>query len=146
MKRFILPLAALLLWPLSASAQGQGGSAPVSAADAATIRGVIAQQVEAFRRDDGPAAFAFASPGIQAIFRTPDIFMEMVRSGYQPVYRPRTMEFRGLDMTAEGLVQQVLFVGPDGRPVLALYHMEHETDGTWRISGCELAVPSDRTT
>jgi hypothetical protein len=35
-------------------------------------------------------------------------------------------------------MQKVEVIGPDGRPALALYDMEHETDGSWRISGCRL--------
>ena len=66
----------------------------ISPADQAAIRSVIAAQIEAFRRDDSAAAFSFASPTIQRIFGTPDQFMAMVRSGYQPVYRPREVVTR----------------------------------------------------
>ena len=37
----------------------------VSEADRSTIRDIIRSQVEAFRRDDGEAAFGYASPAIR---------------------------------------------------------------------------------
>jgi hypothetical protein len=36
------------------------------------------------------------------------------------------------------VTQKVTFIGPDGGAALALYDMEHEPDGTWRIAGCSL--------
>jgi hypothetical protein len=34
--------------------------------------------------------------------------------------------------------QKMLVVGPDGKTYEALYSMEKQPDGTWRISGCTL--------
>jgi len=138
--RDLLLVLALLAWPLSVSAQGSSGGS-----DAAAIRSVIERQLEAFQRDDATAAFAFAAPGIQARFGTPEAFMDMVKRAYQPVYRPREKEFRALTSGEEGPVQKVLLVGPDGRLVLALYSMEREADGSWRISGCVLVEAEERT-
>ena len=144
MSRLLLA-GVLCLWSFAA-ALAQGGPVPTGSADAAAIRAVIEHQLAAFQHDDAAAAFSDASPGIQAKFGTPEIFMEMVRTGYQPVYRPRGTEFRELVAGPAGLVQKVLFVGPDGGPVLALYSMEQEADGSWRISGCMLLEATDQTT
>ena len=114
----------------------------VEDADRATIIGVIQGQMAAFRADEAGEAFSYATPGIQRLFGTPERFMAMVRSGYQPVYRPREVEFRELRDTAEGPVQSV--VGPDGVPVVALYIMQQQADGSWRIAGCVL-TPADDT-
>ena len=70
--------------------------------------------------------------------------MAMVRQGYPPVYRPRSVDFREL-VTSEGrIVQKVLFVGPDGVPVIAEYFMERQPDGSWRIDGCRLDRSGDQ--
>ena len=106
--------------------------------DGAAIRGVIAAQMEAFARDDGESAFGFASPGIRERFGTAEVFMGMVRSGYQPVYRPQEVRFEPLRVEGGEVVQPVVVVGPDGKAVLALYGMERQADGSWRISGCVL--------
>ena len=98
--RFLTLLGVMLALALPAQAQ-------VSAADQTAIRDVIEGQVEAFRRDDGDAAFGYASPNIQGMFGTAETFMDMVRQGYRPVYRPRVFDFREIvtlhgDGDAEG--------------------------------------------
>jgi hypothetical protein len=45
--------------------------------------------------------------------------MSMVRAGYQPVYRPREVEFRDLVPLKGRWTQRVLVVRPDGVPVVA---------------------------
>jgi hypothetical protein len=68
----------------------------------------------------------------------------MVKTGYQPVYRPREVEFRQLGEVGGTLVQDVFLVGPDGRPVIARYSMEKQPDGSWRINGCALTQAPDQ--
>src|SRR5258707_2393626 len=85
----LLALLGLLL-SLAGAAQAQS----VSDADRAAIRQVIEAQVDAFRRDDGDAAFKYASPAIQGMFGSPEIFMYMVRQGYHLVYRPPAFDVR----------------------------------------------------
>ncbi len=134
--RFLALLGALLALALPAQAQ-------VSEPDRSAIRDVIERQIEAFRRDDGQAAFGYASPSIQGMFGSPDTFMDMVRQGYRPVYRPRTVEFREI-VTLQGMVtQKVHVIGPDGRPVTAFYPMSRQADGSWRIEGCYLQAPEE---
>jgi hypothetical protein len=114
-----------------------------TAADRTAIRGVVEQQLQAFQRDDGEAAFSFAAPNIRSMFGTAERFMDMVRGAYKPVYRPREVAFRELQVIENEPVQPVVLVGPDGVPVLALYKMEwQEKEQVWRINGCVL-VPSE---
>jgi len=117
----------------------------VSATDETAIHDVITRQLEAFRRDDAAQAYAFAGPTIRTLFPTPEIFIEMVRRGYPPVYRSRQVEFGPLAMRDGELVQEVELVGPDGSPATALYSLVQDPSGTWVISGCSL-VPSTRVT
>jgi len=104
----------------------------------ALFEDLIEAQMRAFQADDAAAAFAFASPELQAKFGNPATFMEMVRAGYAPVYRPRAVEFRDLVPSPAGLDQQVFVIGPDVRAYLAHYMMEPQPDGSWRIGGCYL--------
>jgi hypothetical protein len=140
-----LPLAVLALALLLGVARAES-PAGLDAADLQAIRGIIERQLDAFRRDDGVAAFAFASPGIQALFRDPATFMAMVRGGYRPVYRPREVEFRDLIEQGGRLTQRVLLVGPDGEVVIAHYFMQRQPDGSWRIDGCILKGADDLAT
>ena len=131
-----LVLAGALSASLSAAAQES-----LSDADRGAIRTVIQAQLDAFRADDAVLAFSFASPAIQAQFGDPQNFMAMVKSGYQPVYRPRSVLFEEI-VEAEGkIVQQVLIMDAEGRSVMAMYPMAKQDDGSWRIDGCYL-VPS----
>ena len=137
---------ALRLFALVALVLGLAGAAQaqsLSSADRAAIRQVIEAQVDAFRRDDGSAAFSYASPVIQGMFGSPEIFMDMVRQGYQPVYRPRTFDFREIVTLHGQPAQRVDVVGPDGRPVIAIYPMRQLPDGSWRIDGCFLQAPEE---
>jgi hypothetical protein len=137
--RFIALLG--LLFGLATAAEAQQPA--VSAADRAAIRDVIQGQVEAFRRDDGAAAFGYASPTIQGMFGHSDTFMDMVRQGYRPVYRPQVFDFREIVELHGELAQKVHVVGPDGRPVTAVYPMTQLPDGSWRINGCYLLAPDE---
>jgi hypothetical protein len=135
--RFLATLGLLLAFGLPVAAQD------ISAADRTAIRDIIQSQVEAFRRDDGEQAFGFASPTIRQMFGTSDVFMDMVRQGYQPVYRPRVFEFREIVTLHGQITQKVHVVGPDGRPVTAFYPMTQLPDGSWRIDGCYLQAPEE---
>jgi hypothetical protein len=108
----------------------------VSDADRRAIWQVIDEQLGAFRKGQGEQAFSLASPGIRAMFGTADVFMEMVRSGYPFLYQPRRFSF-GEVVALEGqLAQQMQLCGPHGETVHALFLMERQEDGSWRVNGC----------
>ena len=79
-----------LLVGLAFGAQAQD----VSDADRAAIRDIIQSQVDAFRRDDGDAAFGYASPSIRGMFGSSEIFMDMVRQGYPAGVSPPGVRLR----------------------------------------------------
>ncbi|MGY6634992.1 MAG: DUF4864 domain-containing protein [Alkalilacustris sp.] len=105
---------------------------------AGEIRDTIQRQIDAFMADDLEAAFAVASPGIKQMFRTPQRFAEMVRSGYPMVWRPQEVRF--LDRRAhpgDGQVQRVMIRDADGRLHLLDYLMIPGPDG-WQIAGVQI--------
>lgn len=111
-----------------------------AAVEVEQIRDVIAAQLEAFQRDDAQGAFSLASPGIREKLGSPERFMAMVREQYLPVYRAKKIQFREpFDMGEdEGVMQPAIVTGPDDVPVYAIYAVEQQEDGAWRISGCLL--------
>ena len=140
--RALMRLVGLLA--LLAAAIGSPANAQMSDADTLAIRQVIESQMAAFQKDDGTAAYAYASPTIQEKFVNADIFLQMVRTGYPAVYRPRDVEFRELKLENGRLLQEVFVVGPDGKPALAIYEMQRQPDGSWRINGCWLERAPDQ--
>ena len=114
-------------------------SQEVAAADAQEFQRIISAQIEAFQTDDGPSAYSYAAPLIHKAFPTPDVFMEMVRRGYAPVYRPRSFTFG--EVTAEmnnRPTQRVTIIDANGKAWIALYAFEKQPDGSWKIIGCSL--------
>lgn len=112
------------------------GDAEVKAAQS-----VIDSQLKAFLADDGAQAYSFAAPSIKRIFPTVDSFMDMVTNGYMPVRRPQSYTFGKVEEpTSTSIIQQVLITGPDGKEYEAVYTLELQPDGTFRITGCSLKV------
>jgi hypothetical protein len=131
--RSVLMITLLAFMTLTASAQS------ISATENSEFQRIIAAQINAFQADDGPTAYSFAAPVVRKIFPTPEIFMSMVKRGYGPVYRPKSFNFTEALIDPMGRpAQKMLVVGPDGKTYEALYFMEKQPDGTWRISGCTL--------
>src|SRR5215207_4585263 len=127
--------AVILLAFMSVAAFAQS----ISETEKTEFQRIITAQISAFRADDGPTAYSFAAPVVRNIFPTPEIFMSMVKRGYSPVYRPQSFNFTEALIDPMGRpAQKMLVVGPDGKTYEALYSMEKQPDGTWRISGCTL--------
>jgi hypothetical protein len=128
--------AALLLLPALCLADGR-----VTSADAAEIRAVIHRQIDAFKRDDAPGAFALVSPGVQQTFRTPQRFLDVVKDSYRAVYRPANVSFLEMLVMGDDVVQQVRVTDRAGTVWVAYYAMQRQSDGSWRTAGCHLASP-----
>ncbi len=74
------------------------------------------------------------------LFPTPDAFMFMVRSQYPMVYRYKSFEFKEAGTDPSGrLYQHVQIMGEDSTVYDAIYYMQQQPDGSWKISGCVLA-------
>jgi hypothetical protein len=119
-----------------------GFNAPTRAADdVAAAQSVIRSQVEALGRDDAAAAYSYAAPAIRDVFPQADIFMDMVRRSYAPVYRHKSFEFGEARASDGKIAQRVHIIDADGIPWEALYTLELEPDGSVKISGCVLLRP-----
>ena len=115
-----------------------GLSSPARADDVAAAQKVIRSQEQAFARDDAAAAWSHAAPAIQELFPRPEIFMQMVQQGYAPVYRHRSFEFGEAKAAGGEIAQRVHIVDDNGEAWEALYTLERQPDGSYRITGCSL--------
>jgi hypothetical protein len=111
----------------------------------ATARGVIEKQIVAFLNDDVDSAYSFATPGIQKVFPEPQRFFDMVKRNYAPVYRPGNYAFgRALSETdGATIAQELLITGPKGKNWRAVYVLERQDDGKYRINGVRLSKLND---
>jgi hypothetical protein len=99
---------------------------------------VIRAQEQAFVRDDAATAYSYAAPAIKQIFPAPDIFMAMVQNGYAPVYRHKSFEFGDSKTEGSSVAQRVHIIDADGEAWEALYTLEQQADGSYKITGCSL--------
>ena len=106
--------------------------------DVATAQGVIRAQEQAFAHDDAAAAYSQAAPAIKEIFPAPDIFMSMVQKGYAPVYRHKSFEFGESKIEGSSVAQRVHIIDANGEAWEALYTLEQQADGSYKITGCSL--------
>jgi len=129
-RRFVS--AAVFFFALTVSAVA--GDAEIRAAQS-----TIDSQLKAFLADDGALAYSFAAPNVKRIFPTVETFMGMVTNGYMPVRRPQNYSFGKVEqMSPTSVIQQVLITGPDGKDYEAVYTLELQPDGMFRITGCSL--------
>lgn len=118
---------------------GATAASAMDAADRKAAQSTIERQIEAFRNNDSVTAYAQAAPQLQDQFPSVETFIAMVKQGYAPVLRPRrysfeTAEDAGTDEIAQGVALQ----DENGTDWIALYHLQKQADGSWRINGCQL--------
>ena len=104
----------------------------------AAAQGVIHAQEQAFGRDDATAAYSYAAPAIKQIFPAADIFMSMVENTYAPVYRHKSFEFGDSRIEGNWIAQRVHIIDANGEAWEALYTLEQQGDGSYKITGCSL--------
>jgi hypothetical protein len=134
--RFLaLSLALATLWLPARAADS------LSAEEKAAVVGVITSQLQAFAADEGAAAYSHAAPIVKMAFPNVETFMRMVEKGYQPVYRNQGYEFGESFTDNLGRpTQRVVITAVDGKRYEAIYAMEKQQDGTWKIAGCMLLM------
>jgi hypothetical protein len=134
LRRLRFRLAALLLMlPLLLVPPAPAAAEEAAADIARTIQG----QLDAFLADDFATAFTFASPGIRQMFRTPERFGEMVRSGYPMVWRPAQVRYLERRELEGRTVQRVMIIDQRGGLHLLDYLMIRTGEG-WQIAGVQL--------
>jgi hypothetical protein len=122
-----------------AHAESHRADSKLGAAEWSTIRRTIDDQRKALKAGDVRKAFSYASPAIRAQFRTPESFFAMVLEGYGALLDARYVEFLEGAVIEGAVIQPLRLVGPDNSVLVALYTMEKQKSGRWKIAGCILA-------
>jgi hypothetical protein len=141
-RRVLFLCALLCAHCVAASGPGtpfQLSKSSLPASEWKAIQRVISEQRAALVAGEGAKAFAYASPGIRSQFGDSETFIAMVRGAYAPLISARHVEFLE-GAVIEGIVVQPLrLIDSDDTVRVALYTMERQENGTWRIAGCAIA-------
>ena len=129
----LILLAGLALPLSSASAAGE-----VSREDRLAIRAVVQSQLEALAQDNAEAAFALATADSRNRLGNSDIFLQIIKQRFTPIYRHQLAIFSIPEIIAGRMVQVVRLTDKESAVWLAVYQMQKESDGTWKIAGCRL--------
>jgi len=111
----------------------------IPAAEWPAIKQVIDAQLRALRAGDANQAFSFAAPAIREQFGTAENFIHTVRLGYAPLLLARRTEFLVGAVIDGSVIQPLRLIAADDTVQVALYTMEKQRDGGWKITGCVLA-------
>jgi hypothetical protein len=128
MRNLVLVLIALFAFVLPASAGD----------NVAAAQNVIRSQEQALGHDDAATAYSHAAPAIRQLFPQADLFMAMVQKAYTPVYRHKSFEFGEAQAEGSSVAQRVHIIDADGNAWEALYTLEQQPDGSFKITGCSL--------
>lgn len=133
MLRFVAVLVFALLFLSSARADD------LTPQDKTAVQQVLSGQLDAFKSGNGPLAYSFAAPIITGIFPTAENFMAMVKRGYGPLYTNQQYSFGAAAIDSSGrLTQHVTVTAGDGKRYEAVYALQKQPDGSWKIAGCTL--------
>jgi hypothetical protein len=116
----------------------------LAAAEWESIKQVIGDQRSALVAGDAAGAFSHAAPGIRTQFGTPENFLAMVRAAYDALLAARYVEFLDGAVIEGHVIQPLRLVAPDNTVQIALYVMQRQEDGHWKIAGCMLAPSTVR--
>jgi hypothetical protein len=125
--------------PFAARAAPPAATPSMPAKEWQAIQKIIESQLQALKAGDGNKAMAFAAPGISDQFQDPETFMRMIRSGYQPLLHARYTAFLDGAVVGGNTIQPLQLIMPDNTVLVALYQMQKQKNGQWRIAGCVLA-------
>jgi hypothetical protein len=110
-----------------------------TAAEWQAIHEVITAQRAAIIAGDADKAFGYASRGIQQQFGDAASFLAMVDAAYGALESARYVEFLEGAVIDGIIVQPLRLIDADNTVRVALYTMEKQADGGWRISSCRIA-------
>ncbi len=123
-------------------------ASPIAFADGSSSRAdarrIIEQELSALERDNALEAYSYTAPEIQAQFPDPNAFLNIISASYAPMHRHRSVAFGEEAEQNNVVAETVFFTDEDGQVWTALYKVEKQPEGGWKISGCVLAKSDQR--
>jgi hypothetical protein len=134
-RRFFAMLALLagLAFPMSYATADE-----LTQEDRVAIRGVVQLQLEALADDDADTAFALATADTRSKLGDPYTFLQIIKDEFRPIYRHRRALFSRPETVDGHALQIVRLTDRDNLVWVAIYQMQREMDGSWKIADCQL--------
>ena len=107
-------------------------------ADAEASKSVIEDQLDAFKTRDLERAYSHAAPGIRAMFPSVEQFSSMVERGYGAIFRHESYVFGRNRQEAGEMFHEVIITDDAGKQWQAVYSLQRQEDGSWRITGVKM--------
>lgn len=142
LSRLLSLYAALLALTCSLAAVPAAGQESDRSA-AQEVRLVVQLQLDAFSEDDAEKAFSLATEATQTLAGTPGKFLHVIKQQFKPIYRHRDALFSEPEIIGPHALQVVQLTDHDNLVWIAIYQVELERDGAWKVDGCQLFETSD---
>ncbi len=111
---------------------------------ARAVRATVQAQLADLAAGRAAQAFSHATPAIRQQFGDATRFMAMVESAYPMLLDPANLAFLQPTRQASAVLQRVQVQDRQGRSWMALYQLEQQPDGRWRIAGCVVVADEPR--
>jgi hypothetical protein len=138
MKRRLVAIVFFLVGLSLFLGTNQAAADPVSSADAKAIQAVVRSQLQAFAEDDAAKAFSLATDETRSRIGSADTFMQIIKNDYDPIYRNHDPIFAPAEVIDGNTIQIVRLADRDNVVWIAIYKLERDHGGNWKIQGCEL--------
>ena len=136
---FMASLLAIIAMPFSTV---RSIAAPLPPDDVAMIQEAIRGQLHALSEDDADSAFELTSPSIRSQMGSPENFLRLIKEEYGPIYRHLVVIFSAPQALGDAIIQIVRLTDRESRVWLAIYNMQRDMTGNWKIDGCQLLQTS----
>ena len=128
----------ILLAGLALPLTGWAAEGGISRDDETAITEVVQSQLKAVAGNDADAVFALATADTRSRMGDSYKFLQLIKQQYAPIYRHQRAIFSAPEVIDGETVQIVRLTDSDNSVWLALYQMQQEADGNWKIAGCTL--------
>lgn len=130
--RFLISVSVMVFFSIAAPAQ------TISPEQKTATQAVIKDQLSAFQTGDHDRAFSHAAPSIKKMFRSTENFIRMVESGYNALYASDGYFFARNRTDGTTIFQEVIATDQSGKQWQAIYSLQLQDNGSWKITGVQM--------
>ena len=138
MQRSLVTLRNFLLPLILCVAVGHAAAQQAQPSVAHAVTQVVQSQLNAFAQDDAETAFKLSTASTRQLIGTPNELLSVIKHKFAPIYRHSKAIFAKPEIINRSALQIVHLTDADNLVWIAIYQVEQEADGIWRVDGCQL--------